>query len=59
MKNERFCGLQVAIQRRGIEKVGFVMDGQDAKELSDFYAYESIHIFNDTTHYKSIHFHVK
>jgi len=35
------------------------MNGEDANELSDFYAYESIHIFNDTIHSESIHFHVE
>jgi len=34
----------------------FVMNVNDAKELSDFYASESIHPFNDTIHNESIHF---
>ena len=37
----------------------FVMTGQDAKELADFYANESIHNFNDMIHYESIHLNIK
>jgi len=33
-----------------VGKLEFGMNDQDVKELSDFYAYESIHTFNDTTH---------
>jgi len=38
-------------EKEGRGKVGFVMNGQDAKKLSDFCAFESIYFFNDTIHF--------